>query len=219
MKSTEGQLLPQLSLNAEIANDYQLSDPSLSSSGGGGGGASGLPGVNVSAPDVLTSNETSATVSAQLTIPIYQGGLVSSQIRQAKQTLGQRQIEVDQARDQGRAAVSTAWAAREAARANVVGYDAQVRAARLALNGVIEERNVGQRTTLDVLNAQADVITAQILLVGAQRDEVVTSYTLASAVGRLSASRLKLSAQVYDPNEHFQAVKNKWSGRRTPDGR
>jgi outer membrane protein len=229
VKSNEGQLLPQLSLTAEINNEYQLSDPSNSSSGSsslgggggtgaGGGGTVALPGVR-STPDVLTSNEVSATVGAQLTIPIYQGGLVSSQIRQAKETLGQRQIEVDQTRDQVRAAVSTSWAAREAARANVVGYDAQVRAARLALNGVIEERNVGQRTTLDVLNAQADVITAQILLVGAQRDEVVTSYTLASAVGRLSAQGLKLDAQIYDPNEHYKAVKNKWHGKKTPDGR
>lgn len=209
VKSNEGQALPQLSLQAEVQDQYSLQDSTNSSSS--------LPGVRQ--PDVLTQNELSATVTAQLTIPIYQGGLVASQVRQAKETLGQRQIEVDQTRDQVRAAVTTAWAAREAARANVTGYDAQVRAARLALNGVIEERNVGQRTTLDVLNAQADVITAQILLVGAQRDEVVTSYTLASAVGRLSADRLKLQAPIYDANEHYKAVKNKWSGRRTPDGR
>ncbi|WP_161992621.1 TolC family outer membrane protein [Aureimonas leprariae] len=218
VKSQEGQALPQLSLQAQVQNQYQLQDSTNTGPTGRPSVPSDLPGVRRT-PDVLTSNELSATVTAQLTIPIYQGGLVASQVRQAKETLGQRQIEVDQTRDQVRAAVTTAWAAREAARANVTGYDAQVRAARLALNGVIEERNVGQRTTLDVLNAQADVITAQILLVGAQRDEVVTSYTLASAVGRLSADRLKLKAPIYDANEHYKAVKNKWSGRRTPDGR
>ena len=107
----------------------------------------------------------------------------------------------------------------QAARANVTGYNAQVSAAGLALNGVIEERNVGQRTTLDVLNAQADVITAQILLVGAQRDEVVAGYALSSAIGRLSASRLGLNVAIYEPKEHFEAVEDKWYGLRTPDGR
>ncbi|WP_328595981.1 TolC family outer membrane protein [Aureimonas psammosilenae] len=216
VKSNEGRLLPQLSVTAQAQNSYNLTDtePDTNVSSVG---ANGLPGVR--SLDVLTSNTVQGTVAAQLTIPIYQGGLRAAEIRQSKEVLGQREIEVDQTRDQVRAAVTTAWAARQAALANVTGYDAQVRAARLALNGVIEERNVGQRTTLDVLNAQADVITAQILLAGAQRDEVVTSYTLASAVGRLSASRLKLKASIYDPNEHYKAVKNKWGGTRTPDGR
>ncbi|GGD87055.1 transporter [Aureimonas endophytica] len=215
VKSAEGRLLPQLSLTARAQDTYATSssDPNTTVSTL----ANGLPGVRQL--DTLTSNTVQGTVAAQLTIPIYQGGLRASEIRQAKETLGQRQIEVDQTRDQVRAAVASAWAARQAALANVTGYDAQVRAARLALNGVIEERNVGQRTTLDVLNAQADVITAQILLAGAQRDEVVTSYTLASAIGRLSAARLKLDAKIYDPNEHYKAVKNKWGGTRTPDGR
>lgn len=214
VKSNEGALLPQLTLTGTVQDQYVLNDSEPNTPVGN---TNGLPGVRTI--DVLTSNQVQGTLGAQLTIPIYQGGLVSSQIRQAKETLGQRQIEVDQTRDQVRAAVSAAWAARQAALANVTGYDAQVRAAGLALNGVIEERNVGQRTTLDVLNAQADVITAQILLAGARRDEVVTSYTLASAVGRLSAARLNLKAPIYDPGEHYKAVKNKWGGTRTPDGR
>ena len=74
----------------------------------------------------------------------------------------------------------------------MTGYRAQVAAARLALNGVQEEWTVVQRTTLDVLDAQADVISAQILLAGAQRDVIVRSYELLSAVGRLSATQLAL---------------------------
>jgi outer membrane protein len=101
----------------------------------------------------------------------------------------------------------------------VTGYRAQVSAAQLALNGVIEERNVGQRTTLDVLNAQSDVITAQILLAGAQRDTIVAAYTLASAVGSLLPDRLALAVDRYEPEEHYQAVQDKWYGLRTPDGR
>ncbi|WAJ31140.1 TolC family outer membrane protein [Antarcticirhabdus aurantiaca] len=204
VKSAEGSLLPQLGVTASVQNQYGLNETDPSS----------LPGVQVQ-----TQNQVSTTVGAQLTIPIYQGGLVSSQIRQQKEVLGQRRIEVDGTRDQVRAAVATAWAEYQAAQANIVGYSAQVDAARLALSGVIEERNVGQRTTLDVLNAQADVITAQILLVGSQRDEVVAGYALLSATGRLRAAALGLTNDPYKPEEHFQAVEDKWFGLRTPDGR
>ncbi|WP_246160266.1 TolC family outer membrane protein [Aureimonas fodinaquatilis] len=203
VKSFEGQSLPQLSVGASVDNTYGLSRP-----------ATGLPGVNVG-----TQNEVSASVGASLTIPLYQGGLVSSQVRQAKQVLGQRRIEVDNYRDQVRAAVATAWANIQASEANVTGYRAQVAAARLALVGVQEERTVGQRTTLDVLDAQADVIDGQILLVGAQRDSVVASYQLLSALGRLSPTHLGLNVPVYDPNQHFNAVDRKAYGMRTPDGR
>ena len=95
----------------------------------------------------------------------------------------------------------------------------QVAAQQLALNGVIEERNVGQRTTLDVLDAQADVITAQINLASSQRDVVVASYAIVSAIGALSAERLGLQVAVHRPQEHYDAVKDKWGGMRTPDGR
>ena len=95
----------------------------------------------------------------------------------------------------------------------------QVAAQQLALNGVIEERNVGQRTTLDVLDAQADVITAQINLASAQRDVVVASYAIVQSMGALSAERLGLQVAVHRPQEHYNAVKDKWGGLRTPDGR
>ncbi|MBB4001753.1 outer membrane protein [Aurantimonas endophytica] len=211
VKSAEGALLPQLSVVGQVEDTY-----SLSKSEGGD-----LPGVDTSAgrPNVNTQNEVSATIGAQLTIPIYQGGRASSVVRQSKEVLGQRRIEVDNARDQVRAAVATSWAELQAARANITGFQAQVQAARLALNGVIEERNVGQRTTLDVLNAQADVISAQILLVGSQRDEVVAAYGLLSATGWLSAERLSLAGRKYKPEEHYIQVQDKWFGLRTPDGR
>ncbi|WP_244486523.1 TolC family outer membrane protein [Aureimonas sp. Leaf324] len=204
VKSAEGARLPTLAVTGQIDNAYALSDRDPNQ----------LPGV-----DVNTQNEVSGTVGAQLTVPIYQGGLVASRVRQAKETLSQRRIEVDNVRDQVRSAVASAWAQRQAAEANVQGYRAQVAAAQLALNGVVEERNVGQRTTLDVLNAQSDVITAQILLAGAQRDTIVAAYTLASAVGSLLPDRLALEVDRYEPEEHYQAVQDKWYGLRTPDGR
>ncbi|RFC63158.1 transporter [Fulvimarina endophytica] len=225
VKSAEGALLPTVELQASVQNQYQDVDGNQSSNSiNTGTSSNGLPGVNTTRSFQQTlsdqsSNELSATIGAQLTVPIYQGGRASSVVRQQKEVLGQRRIEVDGTRDQVRAAVATSWAELQAARANITGYNAQVRAAQLALNGVIEERNVGQRTTLDVLNAQADVITARILLAGSQRDEVVAGYAVLSAVGRLSPEFLKLGGKRYDPNDHYIEVEDKWFGLRTPDGR
>ena len=78
---------------------------------------------------------------------------------------------------------------------------------------------MGKRTTLDVLDAQADVITAQINQVNSERDTVVASYAIMSAIGRLSAKRLGLRVRLHKPEEHYEAVEDKWFGLRTPDGR
>jgi len=133
--------------------------------------------------------------------------------------LGQRRIEVDVARDNVRQAIATAYSQMESAKAQIVAQRSVVAAAELALNGVIEERKVGQRTTLDVLNAQADVLTGQVSLAQAERDSVVTSYAVLLAVGRLSPGQIGLQVAEYHPEEHYDAVKDKWIGLRTPDGR
>jgi outer membrane protein len=140
-------------------------------------------------------------------------------VRQNKESLGQARIQVDVSRDQVRQAVATAWSQYTAAQQSVSANKQVIDAAQLALNGVIEERNVGQRTTLDVLNAQATVITAKINQANSEHDVVVASYAILSAVGRLSVDRLGLAVTTYKPEEHYNAVKDKWIGVRTPDGR
>src|SRR5690606_37424430 len=134
-------------------------------------------------------------------------------------SLGQARINVDVSRDQVRAAVASAWTQYEAAQRSIQANRQIVAAARLALEGVMAERDVGQRTTLDVLNAQADVIDAQVALAAAERDGVVASFAIASATGRLSAAQLGLKVRLHDPREHYHAVRDKWYGLRTPDGR
>jgi outer membrane protein len=203
VKSTEGRLLPQVSASAGVARTYRNTE------------INGLPGVGTDSD----GTNSSATIGATLTIPIYTGGRTDAQIRQSKESLGQARIQVDVSRDQVRQAVVSAWTQYVAARESVAANREQVAAQQLALNGVIEERNVGQRTTLDVLDAQADVITAQINLVSSQRDVVVASYAIVSAIGALSAERLGLNVAVHRPQEHYDAVKNKWGGVKTPDGR
>ncbi len=159
------------------------------------------------------------TLSANVAVPIYQGGLASAQVRQAKETLGQARILVDSARRQVEQNIVTFWAQLEASNASIAANRAQVSAAQLALQGVIEERNVGQSTTLDVLETQSNVLSAQESLAQSERDAVVNSYSLMSAIGRLRVPRLKLKVSQYRPEKHYNAVKDKWYGLRTVDGR
>jgi outer membrane protein len=160
-----------------------------------------------------------ASVIGQLTVPIYQGGSEYSLVRQAKETVGQRRLELALNRDQARANVVQAWGQLDAAKAQIDATKSQVTAAEIALNGVREEARVGQRTTLDVLNAQQELVNARVALVTAQRDRVVASYALLSAVGRLSIPVLGLQVPLYDPMVHYQQVRDAWIGLRTPDGR
>ena len=118
-----------------------------------------------------------------------------------------------------RQTVVQSWGQLQAAKAQIEATTAQVNAAEIALNGVREEARVGQRTTLDVLNAQQDLVNARVALVTAQRDRVVASYTVLASTGALSPSRLGLRTQIYDPVVHYQQIRDSWFGVRTPDGR
>jgi len=106
----------------------------------------------------------------------------------------------------------------EATGFQIEGASAQVQAAEIALNGVREEARVGQRTTLDVLNAQQELLNARVAQVTAQRDRVVASYSLLSATGQLSARSLGLKVATYDPKVHYLQTKDSWLGLRTPSG-
>jgi outer membrane protein len=160
-----------------------------------------------------------ATLTGRVSIPIYQGGAVSARVRQAKELYGRRKLEIDLSRDQVRAAVVTAWSQVEAARGAIAAGREGLEAAELALSGVQEEQRVGQRTTLDVLNAQQELLNARETLILAERNETVSLFALVSAMGRLTAEQLRLNTPVYDPVEHYTAVRDKWYGVRTPDGR
>ncbi|HEY7297206.1 MAG TPA: TolC family outer membrane protein [Xanthobacteraceae bacterium] len=161
----------------------------------------------------------SAIIGGQVTVPLYQGGSEYATIRQAKETLGQQRLNLETARDQVRSNVVQGWAQLDAAKAQIEATQAQVAAAEIALNGVREEARVGQRTTLDVLNAQQDLVSARVALVTAQHDRVVASYTVLSAVGGLSPQILGLRIENYDPMVHYQQVRDAWGGVRTPDGK
>lgn len=195
VKVAEGALYPTVSVQGNFTKNYL--------------------GVGV----LSTMESYNASVLGTLSVPIYQGGSEYSLIRQSKETLGQRRIDMDTARDQVRQGIVQAWGQLEAAKGNIEATTAQVQSSEIALNGVREEARVGQRTTLDVLNAQQALVNARVSLVSAQRDRVVASYSLLAAVGRLSPQVLGLHVPVYKAEVHYEQVRDSWAGVRTPDGK
>ncbi len=194
VKVAEGALLP----TASVVGSVQQSNDT-----------SGFPNYNM----------WSASVVGQISIPLYQGGAEYAAIRQAKEQLGQARLAVDLQRIVIRQSVATAWGQLQAARAAIIAYQAAVKAAEVALNGVREEAKVGQRTTLDVLNAQQTLLNTRVQLVTAQHDRVVASYAVMGAIGRLSAHDLGLGVVAYEPGIHYDQTKNRFFGVDTPDGR
>lgn len=193
IKITESELLPSAGLTGTLTHRWDAN------------------GANV--------EQNSATIGGTLSVPIYEGGEVYSRVRQAKETLSQRRIDADQERDAVRQNVVSSWGQLEATKERITASQAQIQAAEIALNGVREEAKVGQRTTLDVLNAQQELLTARVNLITAQRDRVVASYALLSSTGRLSAVNLRLAVEEYQPRVHYEQVRDKWIGLRTPDGK
>jgi outer membrane protein len=150
------------------------------------------------------------TVTGRVTVPFYSGGEVEARVRQAKQTHIQRLQEIEQARSEVQAQVVTAWSQLQAAQAAVESDLVAVAANKVALAGVREEEKVGQRTLLDVLNAEQELLNSEVTLVTDRRNVVVASYALVSAIGRLNAQELGVSALIYDPEQHYQEVRDKW---------
>jgi outer membrane protein len=192
---TWGELLPSVQLDATHSHRY---DPSR------------------------TVDESEATtVTGRLTVPLYQAGEVHARVRQAKHTHVSRLQEIEQNRTETRERVVQAWSQLTAARAALQSDQVQVSATRTALAGVREEEKVGQRTLLDVLNAEQEALNAEVQLATTQRNLVVASYAVLNAIGRLSVVELGTTEKAYDPEVHYHEVRRKWWGISItyPDGR
>lgn len=152
------------------------------------------------------------TVTGRMTVPIYEGGEVYARVRQAKHIHVSRLQEIEQQRVEVKAQVVGAWSQLLAARAQLESAQAQVTANETALSGVREEERVGQRTLIDVLNAQQEFLDSQVQLVTTRRNLIVAAYTLQSTIGRLDAQSLGVASLVYDPEQHYFEVRRKWWG-------
>ena len=152
------------------------------------------------------------SLTGQLTMPLYEGGAIYSQSRQASQTAAQRRSQVDNARVTAVQQAAQAWEQLVSDRAQITSEQSQIKANEIALDGVQQEASVGSRTVLDILNAEQILFQSRVNLVTSQHDEVVAEFALASALGRLTAKQLNLPVVFYDPQEHFDAVRDKWIG-------
>ncbi len=155
-------------------------------------------------------------ILAEVTVPIYQQGTVSSRVRQAKQVSSQRRLEIEEQRRRAEQEAISAWKSLQTARAQIVSFESGVRAAEIALEGVRQENQVGARTILDILDAEQELLDAQVNLVRSQRDAVVAGFQILGATGRLTAQDLGLPVALHDPDQDYRKVRNSWFGLDAP---
>ncbi|WP_455478211.1 TolC family outer membrane protein [Bartonella sp. B10] len=171
VKAKEGTLLPKIDFSAAVSYNQIYSG--------------------------LKESGVSKSIGLAISVPIFEGGRTSAQIRQSKELFEQAHLQLDLARSNIRQALTSAWFQLEGARASVIAYRESVRAAEIALKGRIQENEVGRATTLDVLNSRTQLINAQIALTAAERNAVIASYGVQSSIGKLTANYLGLKTIKY----------------------
>jgi outer membrane protein len=169
--------------------------------------------------DVLQRGRETTVYSlvGRVTIPLYEGGNFYSQTRQAAEVVGQRRGQTDDARRAAIQLATQAWEQITSGRAQIVALQSTIRAAQIALDGVRQERNVGSRTVLDVLNAEQELFTDRVQLVTAQHDTALAEFNLSQQIGRLTAVDLRLPVKLYDVDVHYRSVRDKWLGFEAKD--
>ena len=179
-----------------------------------------LPDVSVEAtysdrfnPSRIINESETASIVGRMNVPIYaNGGETHARVRQAKHTHLSRIQEIEQARAAAQSQVAQAWAQLTGFKAQQESDKAQIAANQTALNGVREEEKVGQRTLIEVLNAQQELLQAQVQLETTKRNVLVATYSVISAIGRLSVAEVGAASTVYDPEIHYSEVRRKWWG-------
>lgn len=151
-------------------------------------------------------------VTANLRVPIYQAGAEYAAVREAKQLANQYRILLAKTRQDVRSETTAAWERYQATKAQIQSIKDQIKASKIALEGVIREANVGSRTVLDVLDAEQEHLDNQVSLTKAHRDEIVSAFSLLSAIGQMNPTGLSLNVATYNPEVYYDDVQNKWIG-------
>lgn len=155
---------------------------------------------------------TSATIGLQLSVPLFQGGRPAAQVRQAR---ARQSAAIEGVTGTERAVIQqtrSAFASWQAAQQVVRSAETAVAANRLALEGVRAENSVGSRTILDILNAEQELLNAQVQLVTARRDAYVAGFALLAAMGKAEARDLGLEGgPLYDPVANYDRYRRSWS--------
>lgn len=176
---------------------------------------SGQVGTTWTTPSGGQRDGISASLGFQISVPIYSGGRMGSNVRQANLNQIKSEVDAMSAYDQIREAVISAWTGIQSADAQISAAQAAVTSSNTVLDGVIQERDLGAATTLDVLNAQADLTTAREALINASNGKTIATFSLLSAMGRLTAQDLGLPVQIKTAVPYTQAVEDVWQELRT----
>jgi outer membrane protein len=187
-----GALAPTIS----VAGEYQYQKGGLNSLGFGG----------------PSTTEQNLAVLGQVNVPLYEGGAEYAAVRQAKEQHNQSQHDLAAADRQVRQAVASAWQSYTSAVATITSNQAQVKANQIAFDGVQKEQQVGGRTTLDVLNAEEELLDSEVGVIASQRNAAIAAYQLLAAEGGLTAKSLALPVKIYDPLEHYDSDASRWIG-------
>jgi len=153
-----------------------------------------------------------------LNVPLYQSGSVYSRLREAKQQAAQFRMIVDRERRNAAEQATRNWENLQAAQARASSFRTQIQASQIAFEGVEREAAVGSRTVLDVLDAEQELLDARVSYIRAQRDEAVAMFELLASIGRLTAHNLQLPVDLYDPEVHYQEVRDMWVGGTSTGG-
>ena len=159
-----------------------------------------------------SANSESTTVAGVLSVPIYQGGVEWANIRQAEEGLNQTKMTKEQSRRTTLEGASNSWESFRSTRAARESNAQQLKAQETAFEGVQQEAEVGARTTLDVLDAQRELLNSQVALARSQHDEVVAAHNVLASIGALTAENLGLGVKIYDPVENYDDNAGKWWG-------
>lgn len=165
----------------------------------------------------VTDRTEDVSVLVKVNVPIFTKGLNSSKVRQAKAEEAQRRYEESDARYGVAAATIAAYEEWRSAQRRVGMLQDQVKAAVAAARGVRLEQEVGDRSVLDVLNAEREVVNARVALENAQFERIANGYSLLATVGLLRAEMLNLPTTIYDPKRNAKRVRNKFIGTSVPD--
>lgn len=186
IRAIEGELLPEFNLTGTLSADEHATNGD--------------------------SHANAATITADVTVPLYTAGSVAARIRAAKQTAEQRRMQLDEARRDAMESATRSWELLKTAQASLRALVSEIEASQIALEGVEKEALVGSRTVLDVLDAEQELLNARVRQVVARRDEVAASYQLKAAVGGLTARELAIPVQLYDQERNYRNNRGRWWG-------
>ncbi len=151
-------------------------------------------------------------IGANLTVPLYQGGGEYAKVREAKQLANQARINLEQVKRDLVKSTTQAWEQYRSTKSSIESIEAQIKASKMALDGVIREADVGSRTVLDVLDAEQEYLNNRVQLVQAERNMTVAALNLLSAMGHMTAGSLKLNVAQYNPQDYYENVSSKLIG-------